>query len=132
MGRKRCRVAAVGFGEAENLGWNHFEDEGLAVASIVMEDAVGRLELPLPVPLGLPMTYGETPSTRPVGWNRTGLPGQIQVAPNAYERSRYRYRFEPREPVEVKGKGVIVPYLLMGRDVDAPTAATLGDGIATN
>jgi len=61
-----------------------------------------------------------------------GIPGQIQVTPHAYELLRYRYRFEPREPVEVKGKGRIVPYLLMGRDMNAPTATTLGDGKATS
>ena len=49
-----------------------------------------------------------------------GIPGQIQVTPNAYERLRHRYRFQPREPVEVKGKGRIVPYLLLGRGEDGP------------
>ena len=45
-----------------------------------------------------------------------GVPGQIQVTPHAYERLKHRYRFQPREPVEVKGKGRIVPYLLLERD----------------
>ena len=49
-----------------------------------------------------------------------GIPGQIQVTPNAYERLRHHYRFQPREPVEVKGKGRIVPYLLLGRSEDVP------------
>jgi adenylate cyclase len=49
-----------------------------------------------------------------------GIPGHIQVTPNAYERLRHRYRFQPREPVEVKGKGRIVPYLLLGRGEDVP------------
>jgi class 3 adenylate cyclase len=44
-----------------------------------------------------------------------GIPGQIQVTPNAYERLRHAYRFQAREPVEIKGKGQIVPYLLLGR-----------------
>lgn len=50
-----------------------------------------------------------------------GIPGHIQVTPNAYERLRHHYRFQPREPMEVKGKGRIVPYLLLGRDQDVPT-----------
>lgn len=44
-----------------------------------------------------------------------GIPGQIQVTPRAYERLKHRYRFQPREPVYVKGKGKIVPFLLDGR-----------------
>ncbi|MCA1737045.1 MAG: adenylate/guanylate cyclase domain-containing protein [Actinobacteria bacterium] len=50
-----------------------------------------------------------------------GIPGQIQVTPNAYERLRHHYRFQAREPMEVKGKGRVVPYLLLRRDQDAPT-----------
>ncbi|MGH8927597.1 MAG: adenylate/guanylate cyclase domain-containing protein, partial [Acidimicrobiia bacterium] len=34
-----------------------------------------------------------------------GIPGQIQVTPRAYERLRHWYRFKPREPVDIKGKG---------------------------
>ena len=49
-----------------------------------------------------------------------GVPGQIQVTPNAYKRLREHYRFQPREPVEVKGKGRIVPYLLLGRHEGEP------------
>jgi adenylate cyclase len=44
-----------------------------------------------------------------------GIPGQIQVTPRAYERLRHRYRFQPREPVDVKGKGKIVLFLLDAR-----------------
>jgi class 3 adenylate cyclase len=44
-----------------------------------------------------------------------GLPGAIQVTPRAYEQLRHRYRFEPREELEIKGKGVIAPWLLVGR-----------------
>ena len=63
-----------------------------------------------------------------------GIPGQIQVTPNAYERLRYHYRFQPREPVEVKGKGRIVPYLLLGRDQDFPAQpeGALGDDLVTS
>jgi class 3 adenylate cyclase len=44
-----------------------------------------------------------------------GVPGQIQVTPHAHERLRYRFSFQPREAMEVKGKGLVVPYLMDGR-----------------
>ncbi|MEX1133941.1 MAG: adenylate/guanylate cyclase domain-containing protein [Acidimicrobiia bacterium] len=51
-----------------------------------------------------------------------GIPGKIQVTPRAYDRLKHRFRFQPREPVEVKGKGRTVPWLLIGR----------GEGVATD
>ena len=67
-----------------------------------------------------PMTCGGTvnPASR---MEPHGISGQIQVTLHVHERLRHRYRFQPREPVEVKGKGRIVPYLLLGDDEDAPT-----------
>lgn len=44
-----------------------------------------------------------------------GIPGEIQVTPRAYERLKHRYGFQPREPIDVKGKGRIVPFLMIGR-----------------
>jgi class 3 adenylate cyclase len=41
-----------------------------------------------------------------------GIPGYIQVTPRAYERLRGRFSFEQREPVEIKGKGLMSPLLL--------------------
>ena len=43
-----------------------------------------------------------------------GIPGQIQVTPRAYESLRDRYQFESREPLEIKGKGMMAPFLLVG------------------
>jgi class 3 adenylate cyclase len=50
-----------------------------------------------------------------------GIPGRIQVTPRAYRRLKDLYRFQAREPMEIKGKGQIVPFLLLGRADDIPT-----------
>jgi class 3 adenylate cyclase len=42
-------------------------------------------------------------------------PGRIQVTAATYERVRDRYRFEERGEIEVKGKGRLMAYLLIGR-----------------
>ena len=44
-----------------------------------------------------------------------GVPGCIQVTDRAYRRLRDRYRFERRGPVQVKGKGELVTWFLVGR-----------------
>jgi adenylate cyclase len=43
-----------------------------------------------------------------------GVPGRIQVTPAVEARLRERYTFEAREPMDVKGKGTMVPFLLVG------------------
>jgi adenylate cyclase len=43
-----------------------------------------------------------------------GLPGRIQVTQASYERLRDAYRFEDRGEIEVKGKGRLHAYLLLG------------------
>jgi class 3 adenylate cyclase len=53
----------------------------------------------------------------------TGVPGCIQVTERAYRRLRHRYRFERRGPVQVKGKGELVTWFLVGRsDGSGPRA----------
>jgi class 3 adenylate cyclase len=53
----------------------------------------------------------------------TGVPGCIQVTDRAYRRLRDRYRFERRGPVQVKGKGELVTWFLVGRsDGSGPRA----------
>jgi PAS domain S-box-containing protein len=44
-----------------------------------------------------------------------GVVGAIQVTPATYKRLENRYRFEAREPFQVKGRGQMVCYLLTGR-----------------
>ena len=44
-----------------------------------------------------------------------GLPGCIQVSAATYERLRDEYLFEERSPIQVKGKGEMITYLLIGK-----------------
>jgi adenylate cyclase len=43
------------------------------------------------------------------------MPGTIQVTPRTYEHLREGYELEPRGTVELKGKGPMATYLLLGR-----------------
>jgi len=45
----------------------------------------------------------------------TGVTGCIQVTDRTYRRLRGRYRFQRRGPVQVKGKGEVVTWFLVGR-----------------
>jgi guanylate cyclase len=53
-------------------------------------------------------------------------PGTVQVTERTYERLRMRYEFRPRETIDVKGKGPMRPYLLLGRRGDHQSAV-IGD-----
>jgi class 3 adenylate cyclase len=44
-----------------------------------------------------------------------GVPGRIQVSRGTYERLNGRYDFEPRGVVELKGKGPVETWLMVGR-----------------
>lgn len=56
-------------------------------------------------------------------------PGTIQVSERAYERLRDRFELRPRGTVDVKGKGPMTSYLLLGRRSDAlPGAAAPAGG----
>jgi len=49
-----------------------------------------------------------------------GLPGSIQVTERAYERLRHDFELERRGTVEVKGKGPLTTFLLVGKAPAAP------------
>ncbi len=44
-----------------------------------------------------------------------GIPGRVQVTEEMYRRLRSEFAFERRGEIEVKGKGRLVTYLLLGR-----------------
>ena len=46
-----------------------------------------------------------------------GIAGQIQVTESTYEVLREQYLFEDRGVIEIKGKGTMQTYLLLGRKV---------------
>jgi class 3 adenylate cyclase len=50
-------------------------------------------------------------------------PGTIQVTERTYEYLRERYELRPRGSIEVKGKGPMTPYVLVGRRSDHETTA---------
>ena len=43
-----------------------------------------------------------------------GVPGQVQVSESTFVKLRDRYRFEPRGVIDVKGKGPMPAWLLLG------------------
>jgi adenylate cyclase len=45
----------------------------------------------------------------------TGTPGRIQVTESTYRRLCEKYTFEPRGEIDVKGKGLMKTYFLVGR-----------------
>jgi len=44
-----------------------------------------------------------------------GIPSRIQVTESTYQRLRGSFEFERRGEIEVRGKGMMTTYLLVGR-----------------
>ncbi|MGA8596641.1 MAG: adenylate/guanylate cyclase domain-containing protein [Bryobacteraceae bacterium] len=55
----------------------------------------------------------------------TGVPGAIQVTESIYDALKAEYEFEPRGPIEVKGKGEMAVYLLRGKSALVSSGATV-------
>jgi class 3 adenylate cyclase len=96
---------------------------------IGMIDEAGRMARPIRLRVGLdigPVTagvigkrkfaydlWGDTVNTAS-RMESHGVPGRVQVTERAHHRLSDRYVFEPRGEIEVKGKGLMSPYLLVG------------------
>lgn len=113
-------------------------DHAEAVAELALEmlEAIARFEVPSHSPQPLTMRIGI--NTGPVGagvigttkftydlWGDTvntasrmeshGVAGHIQVTAATYHLLQKQYTFQPRGSVEVKGKGQLNTYMLVGR-----------------
>jgi class 3 adenylate cyclase len=55
-----------------------------------------------------------------------GVPGRIQVSDTTYQLLAGRFAFESRPPIEVKGKGAMQTYLVIGRSERAEPAVLAG------
>ena len=59
-------------------------------------------------------------------------PDAIQVSDRTYGRLAGRYEFERRDRIEVKGKGTMTTYLLLGPLASAQETADLGGSVGTH
>lgn len=112
------------------------EDHAEAIADLALEmgaeanDSAGEAGVPLEVRIGIdtgPVVagvigrakfsydlWGDTVNTAS-RMESHGVPGEIQVTERTYERLRGRYELRRRGSIEVKGKGSMTTYLLLGR-----------------
>jgi class 3 adenylate cyclase len=111
--------------------------EAIAEMALDMQEAIANLHFP-ELNLNRPLTMRIGINTGPVGagvigtskftydlWGDTvntasrmeslGIPGKIQVTTDTYRRLQDKYVFQERGAIEVKGKGDMVTYLLVGR-----------------
>jgi len=108
-----------------------------AHAAIAMQEEAFRVRATLQLRIGIdvgPVTagvigrrkfaydlWGDTVNTAS-RMQAHGVPGRIQVTERAYHLLLDRFDFEPRGPIEVKGKGVLPTYLLVGAKSRPPFA----------
>jgi class 3 adenylate cyclase len=105
----------------------------VAMMGLALIEEVGRLGrargLPLEIRVGMHVgpavagviglkkfiydVWGDTVNTAS-RMESTGVPGRLQVTPETRDRLRRAFEFERRGPVEVKGKGIIETWFLVG------------------
>jgi class 3 adenylate cyclase len=56
-----------------------------------------------------------------------GVAGSIQVTPRVFEKLKERYKFAAREPMLIKGKGMMAPYLLVGKTAGSAASVLLNE-----
>jgi class 3 adenylate cyclase len=131
------------YGFAPGAHATHAED--VAEMGLAIIDAVDRLGrergLPLQIRVGMHVgpavagviglkkfiydVWGDTVNTAS-RMESTGVPGRLQVTPETHDRLKERFVFDRRGPVEVKGKGVIDTWFLVGRIAGGAEHATEG------
>ena len=107
--------------------WLFHNDISIATLNNTVVKPLETIQLDHPT-LGhavIELNKGLVSSGGAVGYSATGVPTNltslldhvqsIQVTDNVYEQLRERYEFQERGPVEVKGKGPLTTYLLLGR-----------------
>jgi class 3 adenylate cyclase len=119
----------LGGGDHDRTHAEDVADMGLAMLDEV--DRLGEaLGMPLQIRVGMHVgpavagvigikkfiydVWGDTVNTAS-RMESTGVPGRFQVTPDTHARLGRRFDFEPRGPVEVKGKGVMMTWFLVGR-----------------
>jgi guanylate cyclase len=129
--------------------WQEDHAEAIADMALAMRSAVGRLEsetgLVLQLRIGIdsgPVVAGVIGRAKFIYdlWGDTvntasrmechAPPGTIQVTERAFERLRPSYELRPRGAIEVKGKGSMNTYVLVGVDTQPGARADLSSASA--
>ena len=151
FGLEKIKTVGDAYMVAGGLSPDRGDDDAERMADLGLEivDAVARLGRELGEPLAIRVGLHAGPAVAGVigmkkfiydVWGDTvntasrmeshGTPGRVQVTRSTYERLRDTHDFESRGLIDVKGKGTIETYLLVGRRTEPSTAAPVRHGPA--